>query len=108
MGKDKSDYYGYSSDACRRYIHSLHCTELVTNLSKPYQSDEAKSFARVDENFTWLPIFSKQLFELILVYVIGQISNEKAASLGVGFLTRPPEQGKSCLEWFLKTKYWTI
>lgn len=66
-----------------------------------YQSDEAKAFAFVDEDFTGLSIFCEELPEVFLCDVVGQISNEQAASLCVCFLTRFQEHGQCCLKFLL-------
>lgn len=63
-----------------------------------YQSDETKAFVFVDEDLAGLSIFSEQSLEIFLCNVVGQISNEQAASLGVCLLTGFQQHGQRCLK----------
>lgn len=61
---------------------------------KSYQSDETKAFAFVDEDLARLPIFCKQLSEIFISDVIGQVADEETTPLGVGLLTGFQQHGQ--------------
>lgn len=67
----------------------------------PYQSNETKTFAFVDEDFARLPIFFKQLLESFLCDVIGQVADKEATPLRVPLLTRFQQHGQCCPKFLL-------
>ena len=64
----------------------------------PYQSNESKTFGLVNKDFAWLSILGKQFLELLIADIVGQVTNEQTASLGVGLLTGFEKQRKGCFE----------
>lgn len=63
-----------------------------------YQSDETKAFDFVDEDLAGLSIFGKQLLEIVLCDVVGQVTDKQATALRVRLLTGFQQHGERCLE----------
>lgn len=63
-----------------------------------YQSNEAKALSFVDEDLTGFAIFCKQLLEIILRYVIGQVADEQTTPLSVCLLAGFQQHRQRCPE----------
>lgn len=63
-----------------------------------YQSNETEALSFVDEDLAWFAIFCKQLLEIILRYIIGQVANEQTTPLSVCLLPRFQQHRQRCPE----------
>lgn len=73
-----------------------------------YQSNEAKAFALVDEDLAGFSIFRKQLPEVFLRDIVGQVPNKQAAPLRVRLFPRFQEHRQCSFEFLFKTTAFTL